>query len=34
LDGAWSQAGQTSWSVFGLDPGIPVQRPVISVQTC
>ena len=34
LDGAWSQAGQTSWSLFGLDPGIPVQRPMISFQTC
>ena len=32
--GSWSQAGQTSWSLFGLDPGIPVQRPVISFQTC
>lgn len=34
LDGAWSQVGQTSWSLFGLDPGIPVQRPVFSTQTC
>lgn len=34
LDGAWRQVGQTSWSLFGLDPGIPVQRPMFSTQTC
>ena len=34
LEDAWTQAGQTSWSLFGLDPGIPVQRPMISFQTC
>jgi hypothetical protein len=34
LEGAWSQAGQTSWSLFGMDPGIPVQRSMISFQTC
>lgn len=34
LEGAWSPAGQTSWSLFGMDPGIPVQRSIFSTQTC
>lgn len=34
FEGAWAHTGQTSWSLFGLDPGLPVQRPVISFQTC
>ncbi len=31
LQEGWLNAGQSSWSLFGLDPGVPVQRPVLSL---
>ena len=31
LQEGWLNSGQSSWSLFGLDPGTPVQRPVISL---
>lgn len=31
LQEGWLNAGQSSWSLFGLDPGTPVQRPVLSL---
>ena len=27
----WISSGQSSWSIFGLDPGFPVQRPILSL---
>ena len=33
LDQGWSPIGQTSWSCIGLDPGIPVQRPILPLYT-
>jgi GNAT superfamily N-acetyltransferase len=29
LDHGWKSIGQTSWSCIGLDPGNPVQRPIL-----
>ena len=29
LDHGWSPIGQTAWSCIGLDPGNPVQRPIL-----
>ena len=29
LDQGWTSIGQTSWSCIGLDPGIPVHRPIL-----
>jgi hypothetical protein len=29
--GNWTQGGQSSWSIHGLDPGSPVVRPVLSL---
>jgi GNAT superfamily N-acetyltransferase len=29
LDQGWTSVGQTSWTSIGLDPGIPVQRPIL-----
>lgn len=31
LENGWQAAGTTTWCVFGLDPGIPVMRDVLSV---
>ena len=30
LDSGWDYAGQSSWSVYGLDPGLPT-RPILSL---
>jgi len=27
----WNQAGLSNWCAFGLDPGVPVQRPILSL---
>jgi GNAT superfamily N-acetyltransferase len=31
IDGGWVTTRQQNWSVLGLDPGIPVQRPILSL---
>jgi hypothetical protein len=31
LEQGWQSAGTTTWCIFGLDPGIPVMRDVLSV---
>ena len=31
MDSIWDVGGQSSWSLYGLDPGNPVVRPVISM---
>ena len=31
LESRWAVSGSSSWSSFGLDPGAPVLRPILSL---